>query len=175
MISLSLSVDLFTPMVHRSWWTPRELIKSEPVGNWDCGSRIGQSSNKLRVNCRMGTSKCVHQSLVNSSRSSRTEGVIHAVEQVQRFFSRAICRRAGIPYNNYHHRLSILGLNSLEYRRIFNDLCICYKIYYNMVDLAFDEFFATRNVSRYPIMSIKNNCQLKYTVKDAKQDQTQVW
>ena len=42
------------------------------------------------------------------------------------------------------------------------------KIYYNMVDLAFDEFFATRNVSRYPIMSIKNNCQLEYTVKDAK-------
>ena len=93
---------------------------------------------------------------------------IHTVEHVQRFFSRAICRRAGVSYNNYAHRLSILGLKSLEYRRIFNDLCMCYSIFYNLVDLAFDEFFCIRTLSRYPIMSIMNSCQLEHTVKDAK-------
>ena len=93
---------------------------------------------------------------------------IQALEQVQRFFTRAVCRRSGIPYNNYLHRLSILGLKSLEYRRVFFDLCMCYQIYYNLIDLAFAEFFTVRTMPRYPITSIKNSCQLEQTVKNSK-------
>ena len=73
-----------------------------------------------------------------------------AIEKVQHCFTRAICRRAGIAYNNYSHRLLILGLKSLEHRRIFFDLCMCFNIYYELVDLDFKNFFSVRPVSRYP-------------------------
>ena len=38
-------------------------------------------------------------------------------------------------------RLHNLGLQSLEYRRIFSDLVLCYKIVYQTVDLKRDDFF----------------------------------
>ena len=35
----------------------------------------------------------------------------------------------------------MIGLQSLEYRRIFSDLVLCYKIAYQTVDLKRDDFF----------------------------------
>ena len=67
---------------------------------------------------------------------------IQCIERVQRFFTRAIIKRAGIPYMDYDDRLANLGLQSLEYRRVFYDLVMCYKIYNNLVDLPFESFFA---------------------------------
>ena len=66
---------------------------------------------------------------------------IHCIERVQRFFTRAIFKRAGISYMDYVDRLANLGLQSLEYRRVFYDLVMCYKIYNNLVDLPFESFF----------------------------------
>ena len=39
---------------------------------------------------------------------------IQCIERVQRFFTRAIIKRAGIPYMDYDDRLANLGLQSLE-------------------------------------------------------------
>ena len=47
---------------------------------------------------------------------------IQCIERVQRFFTRAILKRAGVPYMDYDDRLANLGLQSLEYRRVFYDL-----------------------------------------------------
>ena len=43
---------------------------------------------------------------------------IKCIERVQRFFTRAIYKRASIPYMDYGNCLANLGLQSLEYRRI---------------------------------------------------------
>ena len=72
---------------------------------------------------------------------------IQCIERVQRFFTRAILKRAGIPYDD---RLANLGLQSLEYRRVFYDLVMCYKIYNNLVDLPFESFF-TKPARSYSI------------------------
>ena len=42
---------------------------------------------------------------------------IQCIERVQRFFTRAILKRAGVPYMDYDDHLANLGLQSLEYRR----------------------------------------------------------
>ena len=75
---------------------------------------------------------------------------IQCVERVQRFFTRAIFKRAGLPHLDYGDRLANLGLQSLEYRRVFFDLVMCYKIYNNQVDLPFESFF-TKPYRTYPI------------------------
>ena len=66
---------------------------------------------------------------------------IKCIERVQRFFTRTICKRTGISELSYSDRLHNLGLQSLEYRRIFSDLVLCYKIVYQTVDLKRDDFF----------------------------------
>ena len=75
---------------------------------------------------------------------------IKCIERVQRFFTCAIYKRAGIPYMDYGNRLANLGLQSLEYRRVYYDLVMCYKIDHNLVDLSFDSFF-TKPVRSYYI------------------------
>ena len=72
------------------------------------------------------------------------------IQCVQRFFTRAIIKRAGISYMDYDDRLANLGLQSLEYRRVFYDLAMCYKIYNNLVDLPFESFF-TKPARSYSI------------------------
>jgi len=70
---------------------------------------------------------------------------IHCLEKVQRYFTRAILRKGNVAYRNYQHRLSILKLKSLEYRRLEFDLYMCYKILYNLVDLDANSFFTRDN------------------------------
>ena len=66
---------------------------------------------------------------------------VKCIERVQRFFTRTICKRTGISELCYSDRLHNLGLQSLEYRRIFSDLVLCYKIVYQTVDLKRDDFY----------------------------------
>ena len=66
---------------------------------------------------------------------------IHSIEKVQRFFTRAVCRRAKLSYMDYGTRLRNLNLQSLEYRRVFFDLVMCYKIVFHLVDVDVSDFF----------------------------------
>ena len=53
---------------------------------------------------------------------------IEHIEGVQRYFTREICKRARLPHMDYASRLENLNLSSLEYRRVYFDLTMCYKI-----------------------------------------------
>ena len=68
-------------------------------------------------------------------------GDIRKIESVQATFTRLVCRKLNIKYNNYEHRLSILNLDTLEIRRIKYDLILIFKILHNLLDLQFDNFF----------------------------------
>ena len=53
------------------------------------------------------------------------------IEGVQRFFTK---RLAGLANEPYHIRLLLLNLESLEYRRLTQDLVLCYKMHHRLVD-----------------------------------------
>jgi len=63
---------------------------------------------------------------------------ILAIERVQRSFSK---RLPGLTDKSYSERLRILGLHSLEKRRVFRDLVFVYKILNSLVDLDSTRFF----------------------------------
>ena len=63
---------------------------------------------------------------------------IDCVENVQRRFTK---RFPGLWETPYTERLQILGLESLEKRRIISDLILTYKILNKKIDLHFDDFF----------------------------------
>ena len=73
---------------------------------------------------------------------------IKCVERVQRFFTRALFIRVKLPTMSYTDRLANLGLHSLEYRRVYFDLVMCFKIVKNLVDLDTSAFFCI-NLSPY--------------------------
>ena len=86
---------------------------------------------------------------------------ITAIERVQRCFTRRVCKKCGIQYNenDYMHRLDVLNIKSLEYRRVKLDLCLAYKILNGLVDLPVEEFFAPES-SRYELRKC-NSRQLR--------------
>ena len=53
---------------------------------------------------------------------------IKCVERVQRYFTRALCKRVGLSHLCYSIQLKNFNLRSLEYRRVYCDLVQCYKI-----------------------------------------------
>jgi len=63
---------------------------------------------------------------------------IDAVERVQRRFTK---RLRGINLLSYCDRLTKLELNTLELRRLHNDLVMCYKIVFGLIDVKFTDFF----------------------------------
>jgi hypothetical protein len=67
---------------------------------------------------------------------------IKQLEKTQRLFTRKVLQRLNIKYKNYEDRLQILQLQSLELRRLHNDLITVYKILTNMIDLSFSQFFS---------------------------------
>ena len=73
---------------------------------------------------------------------------IKCVERVQRFFTRALFIRVKLPTMSYTGCLANLGLHSLEYRRVYFDLVMCFKIVKNLVDLDTSAFFRI-NLSPY--------------------------
>ena len=64
--------------------------------------------------------------------------LIEKIERVQRYFSRRVLRQTKL---NYHDRLHVLNLESLELRRIECDLKLCYKIVKGLCDLDCKDFF----------------------------------
>ena len=80
-----------------------------------------------------------------------------------------ICKRAALwvgsgrirevtRATDYHERLALLGLESLELRRHQADLCMTYKIMFNLVDLNVDNFLITRG---HPYTLVKPLCQVR--------------
>ena len=59
---------------------------------------------------------------------------IRCVERVQHFFNRAIFKRVKLPTMSYADHLLHLDFHSLEYRRVFLDLLMCFKIVKNLVN-----------------------------------------
>ena len=70
--------------------------------------------------------------------SPHTKCQINKTEKVQRFFTKRI---AGLWPLCYDRRLAVLKLHSLEYRRTFNDLVLCYKILNGKLDTELSNVF----------------------------------
>jgi len=69
---------------------------------------------------------------------------INSIERVQRHFTKRITELHDI---SYHERLSILNLDTLEYRCLSRDLTLYYKIFNNLTPWTPSEYF---NVSMPP-------------------------
>jgi len=54
------------------------------------------------------------------------------IESVQKFFTRRIC---GLEKLSYSERLNILGLETLNGRRVIFDLILCYKYLHGLVEI----------------------------------------
>jgi len=74
--------------------------------------------------------------------SPYTIGLIKRVESVQKVFTKKL---PGMRYLSYEERLSVLNLESLEVRRLKNDLVTCFKILkgYRIRNITATEFFYT--------------------------------
>jgi len=68
---------------------------------------------------------------------------IYVVEKVQKFFTKLAFKRIfpGPLSPGYKDRLRIFQLKSLEYRRCFLDLVLCYKIINGISDISFQQIF----------------------------------
>ena len=64
---------------------------------------------------------------------------IDCVERVQRRFTKGL---PGVSHLGYLERLRILGLDSLEVRRIHHDLILLFKIINNLIDIPFSCMFS---------------------------------
>ena len=86
---------------------------------------------------------------------------IKAIESVQRRFTK---RLFGFFYTPYINRLEMLGLKSLQYRRISFDLIFCYKIIYGLVDLECNKYFLLKGASfstrGHPLHIIKQHVRV---------------
>ena len=73
---------------------------------------------------------------------------IKKLEEVQKYFTKTLCKRCNIKTTSYDQRLEILNLKTLQYRRVTFDLILTYKIIHNLIDLEVKDFF-TFQKSRY--------------------------
>lgn len=69
-------------------------------------------------------------------------GQIRSIENVQRKFTK---RLPGLTNMEYRDRLLRLGIDSLEIRRLRQDLIYTYKVVFGLVDRACDSFFKLAN------------------------------
>jgi hypothetical protein len=63
-----------------------------------------------------------------------THCLIDKIEKVQRFFTKRVDGLWAVPYTA---RLVVLNLPTLEYRRVFCDLVLCYKILHCKIKLIY--------------------------------------
>jgi len=63
---------------------------------------------------------------------------IEKKERVQRRYTKRLRGFANVPYSERLHRLQ---LQSLELRRLFFDLCMCYRIIFGLVNVCVSDFF----------------------------------
>ena len=69
---------------------------------------------------------------------------IRALESVQKWFTKVLLKRCNIKVTDYMHRLYMLDLKSLQYRRAEFDIVLVYKIVNQFIDLDFNNFFSLR-------------------------------
>ena len=62
-------------------------------------------------------------------------------ECIHKKFSRDVFIHCNIPFTSYADRLHKLGFKSLEYGRLEFDVILMFKVYYNLSDLQFDDYF----------------------------------
>ena len=77
----------------------------------------------------------------NNIWSSHLVSDVKKIESIQQKFSRYLCQKLNIKYDNYYHRLQILKLETLEARQIKSDLILTYKLINNLLDINITEFF----------------------------------
>ena len=63
------------------------------------------------------------------------KGDIDSIESVQRYFTKKACQRCRIPFSSYSDRLKKLNMETLEYRRLYNDILFTYKLTHNLLNL----------------------------------------
>jgi len=73
--------------------------------------------------------------------------LIDKIESVQRFFTRKLHELRNLSYLD---RLHILGLETLEHRRLIHDLILCYKYLHGLIDTDNIIFFCGSE-SPYPL------------------------
>ena len=92
---------------------------------------------------------------------------INAIESVQQTFTRKVCQRANIKYKDYNDRLRILNLESLQTRRVKNDLVMLYKILNNIVDINFTSYFEFNNLGGHYLRRHSLYINRKFTPQTA--------
>jgi len=77
-------------------------------------------------------------------------GDISCIEQVQWSFTK---RLPGLKNAAYRDRLAVTNLETLEFRRLYADLVMCYKIVFRLITVDFHTFFrlAPSNKSWSPL------------------------
>ena len=86
--------------------------------------------------------------------------LIKSIENIQKRFTKKISNNSCLSYSS---RLQLLGLDSLELRRLKHDLVICFKIMHNLVCIDKNLFFEinNNNYTRGHTFRIrKQRCQL---------------
>ena len=73
------------------------------------------------------------------------------IESVQRFYTKRVCQRLNIRFQDYTNRLSIMKLNTLEYRRLEFDLILLYKILHKIIhiNLSINKLQLNYNLRRH--------------------------
>ena len=94
--------------------------------------------------------------------SPHHSGLINQIESVQRNFTKKI---EGMSHTSYNDRLNVLGLDSLQVRRIKFDLIFCYKIIHSLIDLNCSEFL---QLVCYPSRGHSYKLQKHYSSVDAR-------
>ena len=105
-----------------------------------------------------------HSTIISSPmlRCRGNMGLNARIEKVQRYCTRIICKRCHLHCNNYKERLTACGLETLELRRLKNDLVFVYKMLNSMVDCKFEDYFKLAN-SRTRGHSLKLIGQLRHS------------
>ena len=86
---------------------------------------------------------------------------VHKLESIQKKFSSYVFIRCNVSFTSYTDRLHKLGIKPMEYRRLKFVVILMLKIYYNLSDLQFDDYFI-RSKRRYNLCSHEFVIQSKF-------------
>ena len=81
-----------------------------------------------------------------SAWTSNKKGDIDLIESIQRTYTKKVCQRLNLRFNNYLERLDLMSMNSLEYRRLEFDLILLYKILHKMIHINLQDTISISNI-----------------------------
>ena len=103
----------------------------------------------------------------NPGLDARTfKGLKIKLEKVQKFFTRRLIERCGLPYKPYNERLIYLNLDSLEIRRTRFDLVMVYKLFNGLVSMNTSSINIKKtnyNTRGHSLQISMNTCKLNVT------------